>query len=853
MSINTLLRTLQKAFVEYLKPDAPDTTPPVLKASSALAVDNLFAGTLCFKAYDKKYPFIHLDEGNLPSVGFILKLDITEINNYGLLLDNLKTLFCLLPDGSSIQLGSLVVKREYSPSPMLATGAPWKVIQHRQSLIESLVANDDITQGGTAPIRDISTYLSIRVPFMGDVRDAEDILEFYGMVQEYMNLLIDKLAEERFDIKAEPLSKREAKTLLRKLLNPQHSVAAIRENTSEAVAFNAGLVLPSTRYTCDSDGGLIVDDTSTEGSPSCFAKCLTVDAFSSDVDAELRSKIHLSAYSTHEPLKSEYWVYTTMLVLTDESLQTQINMYLKSTAKGKVDVSKSAWHKRALAHMLSPEELSVEDRIMAMKAYTGITLFNSDQAQLNVDAKVVLSDYQEKSFRIAEEAYVSLFAHISAIPLQLSIMHEHPHSGFRRAMLMSVPRALSLVHLPEMWRGNADRNSPHIPCINRQGQLSRIDFGFENVANLIVSTNAHNRNFALKELLSNLLVQSVPVTMIEIGNDLRFYGEWTGIPVVEFNSNAPISINPFYGVTDVTACRDMVPFWTDMVRDWAYPSDAPEASSEEVDALIASALLAGWEAAKGKMELSHVLLAMNNMAKVETDTESKTLILEIMRKLSPLVRGDLAPWFKGAPAFSVGEAHRIFNLTGLRASPELLTMVMMTLIQRTAQVSLRDDIKMPLVLHNLTPIWKNVPNLGLRRINAGNIPHMTERDVLHWTISLDSCATVQEVPFLTQLMTKFPTMYVGTVSDQELNNPKQSSGLGLSQQELTLISRLDNTRHKVELFVKHHDKHNVFLIAADTYSQLLFSVYPNDLNRIDQQVQATGQLGYEIIEKLLKE
>lgn len=853
MSLNSVLRSLQKAFVDYLKPDAPEAVPPVLKAAAALAENNLFAGTLCFKSYDKKFPIIHLDEGNKPAVGFILKLDITEINNYGLLLDNLKTLFCLLPDGSAVQLGSLVAKREYAPPAFDQEGAAWEVIRQRQALLERLVKDDEVAQDGTAPIRDISTYLSVRIPFLGDVRSAEDIHGFYDTVSEYITLLIDKLAEERFDIKAEPLSKIESKVLLRKLLNPQHSWTEAMKNTSDAIPFNAGLVLSSTKYTCLSTGGLKIENSTEPDAPACFTRCLTVDAFSSDIDAELRSKIHLSAYSTHRPLKSEYWVYTTMLILMDESLQSQINMYLGSSAKAEVDMAKSVWHKRALAHMLSPEELTIEDTTMAMKAYTGVTLFNTDESQLNTDADIVLKDYQAKAFRIADEAYISLFAHISSLPLQLSITHEHPHSGFRRAMLMSVPRALSLVHLPEMWRGNAGRSEPHVPCINRQGQLSRIDFGYENAANLIISTNAHNRNFALKELLTNMLSKDTPVTMIEMGNDLRFYGQWTGIPVIEFDMSTPASINPFYGVADQTACRDMVPFWTDLIRDWAYPSEPYNMLPADVDSIIATAILAGWDAAKQKLELSHILLAMNNMAKLETNATVKEMIVDILRRLSPLVKGEYAAWFKGAPAFELGTAHCIVNLTGLRTSPELLTMVLMALIQRTAQLSLSRDTKMPLVLHNLTPIWRNVPNLGMRRINAGNIPHMTEREVLHWTISLDSCATVQEVPFLTQLMTKFPTLYIGTISEQELRSPKLSSGLGLSDQELSLIGRLDNTRTKLELFVKHHEKHNVFLIAADTYSQLLFSTYPNDLNKIDQQVQATGLIGYKAIKNLLKE
>lgn len=845
MELNQLLYRLGRKIQEYIRPDQPGDIPPSMVSAIELAKDNVFAGFLAYRHYDDKKGIIHLDDGKAPAIGLVFTYTSSGNLKYPQLEGDLVALLEVLPVGSTMQAASYISTHPDIAETIAAEQDLVDYINHsRINAFQNAVEKQRTISEKQGYLVSTTHYLSFRVPFEGDIKDSAEIQEFMDAVASYKDAVVDSLS--KYGVSARTLTAFEFKMLVRTLLNYATPAEILEQKTKNNNTFHSELVLNDTEYVCNIEGGLQVSYKESETKThTAYIAALTCDAFSKDITLQSRSGVHLSKDSTAPAIPADYWVYSTYLKLADDALNESITQHLNvqssNKGKNKIDISKSIWHQRSLKHMLGDSE--VDTPSIVAKAYTGVTLFAKNPEILNEAKQTMLTYYNSLGFRTAEEVYISLLAHICAMPLQLTLEYEHAQTGFRRANIMPQDRALSLMHIPDVWYG-ADPHNKGTVHLTRQGMVGRFGFYDQGLLHTtILGKTEYERNAYVKEIVVNALTTETPLYIIEGAEHFNMMCRSQGWAYTKATmSTLP---NPYGGITSEDWLANAKGHLQSLTLDLAFPGGVSEHQRIELGEIAGIAISAAWTKHKQNMTLKHISEELFQIAK-NTSASNKDHVIGLIKGLGMLLDLPDAQFLTKPMNSALSLPTQGCSVVSLRQTGSTpLKLVLSYLAYHHSIMTSAARLRSPLgIVHNgLHLVYKNLKGHGIQ-----NIHQMTH---LKWIVSIDSLVLAQDMEFLKEVLFHSKVLVLSGLDLRSEAVQGQQTLATLTPEELKMLNSIKNSKDNIEAFIKHDDKSNIFLLTLDLHSRLIYTYSPVELAMLDQALDKTNDL-YIAIDDIVK-
>lgn len=686
------LQKISRKFLEWAKPDNPAASTMTVATARHLTNRDSFSGLLNYRVFDSNNNMVYVDDADGLSVGFVLLFN--PLLGAGLDAEaQLEAVINACPPDSVLQYGVLSTPQIEG---FLNTWRDARLAQCKNPIIAQIAERrrDFMLYTAQGPSmlpktkmhpRILQYYLSLRIPFKGDLGDDGEMRAFVKNAEDIRNAIIGAL--QGTFIGARPVDEHDFKVLLREMLNPQMEPLERITDIHPDAALSHDIINKQTRIGITPSGniGFSSGDAQEEGdSPAEWEVVmtpLTVDAYPKSVWLPLTANVLGSPTSWDDRITCPFWAYTTIHIMDPDkardALTTKMGLLSKQT------MTESAWYRSMMGHLFerkaATELLLSETREghRLVRAYTGINLYNHPD-EVKLSTETVKGLWRRAGFRLTEEKYIGLPVFIASLPLQYSPGMDEPGKGLQRAIIMHSLNAASLSFIQGDWAGTSPSAAGPL-FVSRRGQLACFDL-LQTTINfnfVIVAASGSGKSFLANEICVDFLSKNGIVRIIDVGRSYARFCEVMGGANLVFSPANPISMNPFWGLDDINQLNEMMPMLKAMMRQMAFPL-LPEADTDPWQyAAIEDAIVGAWHEHRGQTDLRKVYdWLMAHPSEKAND---------LAYCLKPYAVGRYSPWFVGERQIAFQNDLVVIELEELKQDTELQSVVMTLIIHQVTK------------------------------------------------------------------------------------------------------------------------------------------------------------------------
>lgn len=834
-----------------LKPDTPGDIPMQVDAALSLTERNKVSSLLNYRYFDKERCLCFVDNGNGGvAVGYVLA--IQPLNVAGIDAETqIEACVKALPTDSIIQFGKLVTPQVEGFINTWANARLKKnqngilqqvAIQRREFLLATASGPSMLPGGDRLHPRMTQFYVSVRVPYKGDLGDDKEIEDFQREVIQVRNTIIGALQSTQ--VGAEILDEEAVKLLLRELMNP-HVPATERVLTqSRGVPLNQDIVTPNSRLSVLDDGR--IGFSNEIGEPPVVVTALTVDRAANTLTLPQMAITLGDPKSRVERITCPYWAYTTIHILDRDKARD--DLVAKLGLLNKQTMTESAWFRSMMGELFERRDRAnallkeTGKSHLLVRAYTGINLYTPPE-EARRQAEYVKGLFANGNFNISEEKFIALPAFLASLPLQYSSEVDKPNKGLQRAWLMSSLNASSMVHIQGDWRGtNPEKGG--LMLVSRTGQVATFDL-LETSINfnfVIVATSGSGKSFLANEIVGDFLSKGGIARIIDVGRSYHRFCNMMGGENIVFSPDNPVSLNPFTGIKTEEQLFEMIPMLKDLMRLMAYPLTPEDQTPAYQYQLIEHAITHAWEEHGENCELYHVVEWLKAYHGDGTNRAQ-----DLALQLEPFSHGRYRRWFTGPRTVDFSNNFIVIELEELKQDAALQAVVLQLMMFQVTKEMYMSPRSLPKLLA-IDEAWDLLGGLktgkfietAFRRIRKYNgIAGVITQSFMDFEKSDAARACIENAAWQFILYQRPESL------DYAVTNKRISADPGV----VDLIRSTKSGPGYSEVFIRAENGSGLYRFVTDRHSYYAFTTKATDIAALDNIV-AGGKTMVEAIDEL---
>jgi conjugal transfer ATP-binding protein TraC len=823
-----------KALTSYVRPEAPGSTPHTVASAVALTERNSFTELFSYRFFDAKSNLCYLDDGEAPAVGFVLAINPLMVAGVDA-EPNIEAIFLAVPPGSVVQFGKLVTPQVESfidrwaearlrtnTNPLLRQIAE----RRRDFMVETASGPSMLPQTRLHP-RMMRWYVSVRIPFAGDVSNEKELATFNRQVLDVRGTCMGALKSAMME--SAEVDEEGLKFLLREMLNPHLDPQQRLSEQVEGVPMSKDIVSRNTRVTVQGDGRL--GFAGQTGDAEVVVSALTVDAAPSSLYLPMMAQTLGNPVAWDERITCPYWAYTTVHVLhpddSKDSLLQKFGMLNKQT------MSESAWFKSMMGHLYERKdrasgllrEVGSKGHSL-VRAYTGINLYTPpDDARAQTE--YVKGLFRRAGFRISEEAYIGLPAFLSSMPLQYTPSMDPPNKGLQRAWLMSTLNAASMIQVQGDWRGTGEDRGGLL-LVSRSGQVATFDLlvSTTNYNFVVVAASGSGKSFLTNEIVCDFLSKGGIARIVDVGRSYARFCEVMGGENLVFSPDNPMSLNPFTGILNEDDLSEMMPMLKDLLRLMAYPLTPEKDTPSFQYQLLEKAVGEAWKKYREKCELEQVV----DWLEEQTDSRANDLALQ----LEPFARGRYRRWFSGPRTVKFSKSLVVIELEELKQDSALQAVVLQLMMFQTTKEMYLSDRKIPKLLA-IDEAWDLMGGLSTGRFIETAFRRMRKYNGIAGVIT-QSFEDFEKSDAARAAIENAAWQFILYQRPESVEFAVSNKRISADETSVALIKSVRSGNGFSEVFVRGEQGSGLYRFVTDKHSYYTFTTKPHDINRLNDLV-----------------
>jgi conjugal transfer ATP-binding protein TraC len=845
MKFKRILRNI----ADWVSPDPPGPVPFTVDVARALTDRNSFSGLLCYRDFDDN-KLCHLDDGQQPAVGFILAMNPLMIAGVDA-EPQIEAVINGCPGDSIVQFGVISTPQvegflniwtkarlEKNTNPLLKQVA----MRRREFMIKCAAGPSLLPQSRMHP-RMMQWYVSVRVPYKGDMGNQAEMNAFIKQVVDLRNTMIGALRSGGMD--ADPLSEDHAKFLLRELLNP-HLSPKERIAGVGPLPMHQDLLDRATRVTIQDDG--TIGFASGVGDPEVAVSCITADAGPKILTLPMMSQVLGAPESPSDRITVPFWAYTTVHVLDADTARDDLTV--KLGLLNKQTMSESAWYRTMMSYLFDRRD-SMKDLLAEtskghrlVRAFAGINLYCPPDEARGV-TEYVKGLWRRAGFRVSEERFISLPVFMASLPLQYTPAMDPPNKGLQRAWMMSSLNAATMTMVQGDWRGTSpDSGGPLF--VSRRGQLAcfdllktQINYNF-----VIIAASGSGKSFLANEIVCDFLSKGGIVRLIDVGRSYHRFCEVMGGQNIVFSPDKPMSLNPFSNIKTQEDLNEMMPMLKDLLRLMAYPLTPEEQTPSFEYSILEKAIQEAWNLKNDRAELEDVYQWLRNYK----DDQGRTSDLAV--QLEPYAVGRFRKWFSGPRTISFDNPMVVIELEELKQDAALQAVVLQLMIHQVTKEMYLTDRKIPKLLA-IDEAWDLMGGLKTGRFIETSFRRARKYNGIAGVIT-QSFEDFEKSAAARAAIENAAWQFVLYQRPESLEFAVQNKRVISAEGIVDLMRSVKSGKGYSEVFVRGEQGAGLYRFITDRHSYYTFTTNPNDINKLNALVEKGATLP-QAIDQLARE
>lgn len=831
--------SLLKHITAFVKPDSPGSTPHTVAAAVQLTERNSFSSLFTYRFYDPDHKICYLDDGEVPSIGFILGINPLMVAGVDT-ETQIEAVFNAVPPGSVIQFGKLVTPQvenfieQWANARLKTNKNPLlrQIAERRRDFLNVTATGPSMLPQSRLHPRMMQWYVAGRIPYPGGLNDEKEITNFITQVKDIRGTVQGALRAAGID--SVILDEEEFKFLLRELLNPHLPPAERLSEQVAGVPLAKDIVARNTRITVMADGRLGFAKES--GEPEVVVTAMTVDAAPQTLYLPMMARTLGNPVAWDERITCPYWAYTTVHVLhpddSKDKLLTIFGLLNKQT------MSESAWFRSMMGHLIERKDRAqallqqtAKGRVL-VRAYTGINLYTPKEEARN-QSEFVKGLFRRSGFRISEESYISLPVFLASMPMQYSPAMDPPNKGLQRAWLMSSLNAASMVQIQGDWRGTGESKGG-LMLVSRSGQLATFDL-LQTTINynfVVVAASGSGKSFLANEIVCDFLSKGGIARLIDVGRSYERFCKVMGGENIVFSPESPVSLNPFTEIKTEDDLNEMMPMLKDLLRLMAYPLTPEHETPAYQYQLIEKAINESWHSIGESCELKDVvewLRAFQGSSDVSgenQDFRAKDLALQ----LEPFSHGRYRRWFSGKRTVNFTKPLVVIELEELKQDSALQAVVLQLMMFQTTKEMYLSDRRIPKLLA-IDEAWDLMGGLKTGRFIETAFRRMRKYNGIAGVIT-QSFEDFEKSDAARAAIENAAWQFILYQRPESVEFAVTNKRIATDEMSVDLIKSVKSGAGFSEVFVRGEQGSGLYRFVTDKHSYYTFTTKPTDINRL---------------------
>ncbi|MCC7005663.1 MAG: type IV secretion system protein TraC [Ottowia sp.] len=281
--------------------------------------------------------------------------------------------------------------------------------------------------------------------------------------------------------------------------------------------------------------------------------------------------------------------------------------------------------------------------------------------------------WRSRGFTIVRDYFTSLASFYVALPMTLSPAVRDDLKTLERISTKTTDNAINLPPMIAEWKGAGDEV---MMFVGRRGQPAFLDFFANTAGNFnvaITGVPGSGKSVTMQYIMQSYRSVGAKGWIIDVGRSYEKIVDVNGGQFIEFRTDAPICINPFSWVTNIT--EDMR-----LLKPWA--ARMAQAQGPYAMSLIERAVGACYEEHRELTTITHVQkYLMEKCLAFDHKIDEEAYRLGI--QMTPFCKGGMyADFFNGRATVSMKADLVALEMEELKGSPELLQAVLFVVMNR---------------------------------------------------------------------------------------------------------------------------------------------------------------------------
>ncbi len=842
-------RALFKKLKDWVTPAEPGIESVPFASAQAMSERLSFSRLLNYREFDADTNILFLDDGEAPSAGFMLQLSPLLVAGVDA-EPQFEAIINTCPPDTIIQ--SAVLSSQYVESFLdrwalarteKATNEILRnVATQRREFMLNCIGDTSLLPKTEMYPRNIMYFMSVRVPFTGDPASLADFESFVRIVSDLQNSVQGALSGA--GIHSRILEEDEVKFVLRELLNPHVDPHSRVCDAMPDIPAYLDILDRNTRMRVIDEGGIAFSGHTRQNEKVVVP--ITVDTYPNEVYLPMTANLLGEPSSREDRIPNPFWAYTTIHVLDADKARDALTA--KLGALNKQAMSESEWYRAMMSHMYAKREATQKlldtsrSGKQLVRIYSGINII-TDLPNVKRDTEYVTALWRRAGFRASAEKFITLPAFIASLPLQYTPTMDPPNRGMQRAVTAHSINAASLFFAQGDWVGNKPEDGGPL-LVSRRGQLASFNL-LETSTNynfVVVAASGSGKSFFINEIVADFLARDGMVRLLDVGRSYLRTCEIAGGVNLIFDPNNPVSMNPFYGITEERDLAEMLPMLKALLRQMAYPLQSEEDTPSWEYQALEAAVVAAWDLKREATELKDVydwLLA-------HPDDRARDLAFQ----LAPFAIGRYSPWFTGPRQVQFDNKFIVVELEELNSDPELQSVVLTLCIHQITKEMYLSDVRIPKLLA-IDEAWALLGNMktgafietAFRRARKYNgIAGVITQSFEDFSKSPAARATIQNAAW----------KFVLHQHAESLQFAADNKLILADEYLLDLLKSVKSGAGFSEVYVWSKEGQGLYRFITDRHSYYTFTTNPKDKSRM-ANLTAQGHTLLEAIDILAKE
>lgn len=849
---------------------APDYGKGALTVQAAQALTNRNDPSDLLPYIDFQDNYIVRDDGERPQLGFGYHISPVFVAGKDI-EQQLESLISNCPDDSVIQFAAHSTpsiedrinvwasrRLKYNKNPVME-----QLVLRRARRFMEVATGESALPGERLHPREVNYYVFFTLTFRGDPEHEQEIKRWKMEVDEFRNSMEGTLQSLGFNPSL--LSEFSTKKLLAELCNPQMKPADLAETltndglVSSVENIKEAVFHKKTRLRVETNGSINFSDTE----KNIAVVPITVDQYPSTLRLFQTGELIGKYDSRTDRIAAPYWLYTIIYKPNPEKAHDNITRNMGWISQQ--CMSESEWYKNMMPHLFKRRDDTskmmeqLRSKYSATHVWTGINVMTTPERAIS-DADYVVNMWKRPGFKASRETNISLPVWVSSLPWGYNPRIDTAKQGLQRASLVTSMNAATMAICQGDWGGNGpvmrtDPKGESYPYANglllmsRRGQLACIDI-YDSPTNYnfaIIAESGAGKSFFANEIIADLLGRDGLVRVIDVGASYRDLCEIVGGTEIIFNPEKPVSLNPFWGMSNGqkfsddesgTELGEMIPILKDVLTQMAFPRSDPR---DYLYQMIEKAIVEKHKEYGLVLETKHIWEWF-----IEEGSEEGK---EIALQLEPYAIGRHAAWFNGKPQLDLSNQFTVLELEELNSDLELREVVMTLLLAQTTRDMYLQSRSMPKLML-VDEAWDlfGAPKGGrfietaFRRIRKyyGAAGFITQ-----------SFKDTDISPSATAAFDNSAWKFVLSQRGVSLKDAQENLKLGSDDDEFfNFLGGVKSGQGYSEIYVDHQSGSGLFRLVTDPYTIFLNSSKATDLTRINN-LKEQGYSTHEAIEMLV--